>query len=168
MTALKATLARFRRRLAGQASAHEGVTAHVRRRVGFAHAATTASGLRISLDEPVAFGGTGRAPDPAEHLLAAVGASVSVTITAHAALSDVPIETIEVDLSAAIDAHEFFHPGSGGRQGLHSIEVHVAIRSAAPRKALAAVVRDALKVAPVLRSLRGRPRVRVSITAPKA
>jgi pyruvate dehydrogenase E2 component (dihydrolipoamide acetyltransferase) len=101
----------------------------------------------------------GEAPDPAEHLLAAVGSSVSVTFTAHAALLGVAVEKVHVSLAAEIDAHKFFHPDAAARAGLLDIHLKLIVSSSAPRAQVRRVLREALCVAPVLRSLKRLPRV---------
>lgn len=159
VTSLRDTLAAYARGIPRSGDASEPIQVDVVRQDGFLHRAGTTSGQTLVLDEPVAFGGHGSAPDPAECLLAAVGASVSVTVTAHAALRDVPIEGIHVGLGAVIDAREFFHPGSGGKPGLLNLTLTLTIRTGAPRKVVRATIRDALRVAPVLRTLKRMPRV---------
>jgi len=159
--ALRPVLEKFARDITSSGGAREAVSVEVMRIDGFRNEAVTPRGLKVCLDEPVNFGGKGEAPDPAEHLLAAVGASVSVTLTAHAALRDVPIDRVHVVLRAEIDGREFFRPGSGGMPGLLDIVMELTVRSSAPRAMVRALLRDVLRAAPVLRSLKRLPKVTI-------
>lgn len=49
-------------------------------------------------DEPTAFGGSDRGPDPYEHLLAAVGACTSMTIRMYANRKKWPLDDVEITL----------------------------------------------------------------------
>jgi uncharacterized OsmC-like protein len=116
----------------------------------------------VSLDEPVNFGGRGESPDPAEYLLAAAGASLSVTLTAHAALRGVELERVHVALRGEIDARPFFRPEARvGLPGVLNVEITLTVSTPAPRAAFREVLKMALAAAPVLRSLKRMPRVRV-------
>jgi len=52
-------------------------------------------------DEPTAFGGSNRGPDPYEHLLAAVGACTSMTIRMYANRKEWPLKDIQITLEHA-------------------------------------------------------------------
>lgn len=158
-TSLREALTAYRRGIAPVGDASESLRVEVVREGVFVHRAVMESGLTLVLDEPASFGGSGSAPDPAECLLAAVGASVSVTLAAHAALRNVPIDGIRIALDASIDARKFFYPGDDGKPGLADMTLRLMVRSSAPRGVLQATIRDALRVAPVLRSLKRKPRV---------
>jgi pyruvate dehydrogenase E2 component (dihydrolipoamide acetyltransferase) len=158
---LRDRLESFARQLAAADNPRERVSVTVSRQDGFQNEASTPRGLRISLDEPQDFGGRGEAPDPAEFLLAAIGASLSVTLTAHGELRGVAFESVQVDLGGEIDGAKFFEPGSRGAPGVLDMELTLTIATQAPRRAVQAVIRDALRVAPVLKSLKRVPKVRV-------
>lgn len=156
---LEQVLRRFEQAYARAPQSLGRVSCDVRRTAGFGNEALTPTGLRIVLDEPAEFGGSGRAPDPAEHLLAAVGASLSVTLTAHAALRGVPIDDVQVALDGFIDGKLFFDPASDGRPGVRDIRLKLTVTSRATLGALRALLRDVLRVCPVLRSLKRMPTV---------
>jgi len=141
----------------------EAVSARVVRLTRFSHTATTPRGLTIDIDEPVGFGGTGQAPDPAEYLLAALGASLSVTLTAHAAMRGLAIDHIEITTNARIHAPSFFKPRSGKRPGLLDIDVVVILTSSMTNPQARGVLAEAVRASPVLRSLKRRPRVNLQL-----
>jgi pyruvate dehydrogenase E2 component (dihydrolipoamide acetyltransferase) len=147
----------------------ETVAVTVARENTFTHRARTSRGLALVLDEPEHFGGTGQAPDPAEALLAALGASLSVTLTAHAALAEIDVLEVAVALSGDIDGRSFFDPrGAFQHGGLLDVRAAVTITSRAPRPRVRALLDDAVRASPVLRSLRRRPRVTLLLKRPEA
>lgn len=156
---LRATLIGFADTLLATAEPTEAVTVDVVRREGFQNEATTPAGIHILLDEPVHFGGRGEAPDPAQFLLAAIGASLSVTLTAHAAMRNVVVEYIAVSLSAAIDGRAFFHPGSGAPAGLLGLTATLTVHSPAAEAEFRALLADVLLATPVLQSLKQAPAI---------
>lgn len=134
----------------------------VDRIAGFANEASTPAGHIILLDEPASIGGGGAAPDPAEYLLAAVGASLSVTLTAHAAMRGLVLDHVRVDLTAVMDGRAFFRPGHG-TTGLVDCTLVLTVKSTAPAALLRMLVDDAVSVAPVLCALKIAPRIETRI-----
>lgn len=135
----------------------EQVSARVVRSTGFGNSGTGASGHSVAIDEPTAFGGGGQAVDPAELLLIAVGASLSVTLTVHAALQDIPLAGVSVALNGTLDAARFFNPSEAPGGGFFDVHIGIAIDSAASRATIDALVETALKASPVLRSIAAEP-----------
>lgn len=158
-TELAAILEGFRISLGAPDSPPVRVAVNLARRGRFLNEAAGASGQRVWLDEPVAFGGGGAHADPAEHLLAAVGASLSVTLTAHAALRELAVSAIEMELGAELDERSFFAPRTWSRAGLQGARITVAIRGALTRREAASLMAEAVRAAPVLRSLKRRPAI---------
>jgi hypothetical protein len=114
---LAETLRAFADRLYASGDGTADVKVAVSRQYRFTNLAA-AGGMALRLDEPVDFGGAGLAFDPAEALLAAAGASLSVTLTAHAALRSLAIADIRISLGAKIDGRSFFQPRDHPRAGL--------------------------------------------------
>jgi pyruvate dehydrogenase E2 component (dihydrolipoamide acetyltransferase) len=146
------------------AAAYEPVAARVLRCGRFTHQATTPRGLTLGIDERVGFGGTGQSPDPAELLLAAVGASLSVTLTAHAALRQQRIDHVDVALNGRLHGPSFFTPRLAFQPGLRDVEILIAVTSPLPRAEVRALLAEAVLASPVLRSLKRRPSVRLEYT----
>ena len=154
-------LSGFAREITTRDNPRERVAVEVTRRSGFQNSARSTGGLEILLDEPVAFGGRGEAFDPAEYLLAAAGASLAVTLTAHAALRGLRLDEVRVVLSGDIDGRLFFHPEGEGSAGLLETVVDLSVKGPMSRSTFSALLRDAWRVAPVIRSLNKLPRLRV-------
>jgi pyruvate dehydrogenase E2 component (dihydrolipoamide acetyltransferase) len=161
--ALATLLADVSAQMATGPDALEAVSVRVLRSARFSHTATTPRGLTLDIDEPVGFGGTGQAPDPAEYLLAALGASLSVTLTAHAAMRGLAIDHVEIATCAHIHAPSFFNPRSGKRPGLLDIDVVVILTSPMTKAQARGVLAEAVRASPVLRSLKRRPKVNLQL-----
>lgn len=144
----------------------EHVAAQVRRRGGFTNEGMAASGHRVILDEPVEFGGGGAAPDPAEAMLIAIGASLSVTLTVHAALAGIVLDEVEVALSGALDPARFFRPSSAAGGGIYDLKLSVGLAAREGEAALAAILNRAVQACPVLRSIDARPAIELSLREP--
>lgn len=139
----------------------EGVTASVTRRGGFQNDGASGSGHALLIDEPVSFGGRGEAPDPAELLLMAAGASLSVTLTAHAALRGLALDAVDVRLSADIDGAAFFLPGEG-EAGLLDIAIDLTVRAPIDRDVFDALLAEVMMVVPVIRTFNRAPALSVT------
>ena len=156
--ALTRTLRSFADRLLASGDGTAEISASVSRQDRFTNLAA-AGGMTLRLDEPVEFGGTGLAFDPAEALLAAVGASLSVTVTAHAALRALAIADIRIALCAKIDGRSFFRPRDHPKVGLLDTRIEVLIVSDDPPRHLRALFAEARRACPVLKSLKLRPKI---------
>ena len=110
----------------------------------------TFSGLKIVIDEPVIFGGTGSAPNPAEVALAALGASMEVTFRCYAEYLGVPVKSISVALSGALDSRGFFGTDPSIRCGFGPVEATVTVESSAPTEKLEQLLAHVNKCCPVL------------------
>ena len=155
---LKRDLLLFRTAFATAGGGKSPVSVTVDRRRQLTHVVTTPSGQTLRIDEPADFGGAGTTPDPAETLLGAIGASLSVTLTAYGALRDVSFDAVAVSLVASIDGSDFFEPGRG-EPGLLDLCITLDVQTTATRQAVDELLRDVLRTAPVLASLKARPSV---------
>lgn len=144
----------------------EVAAASVERTARFTNRALSGSGHGIPIDEPAEFGGTGQAPDPAELLLAAAGASLSVTLTAYAAMRGISLEGVQMDLRTRMSADSFLRPDGGAPAGVQDLEIDLRLRSAAPPAALRRLARDAARGSPVVKSLKRAPRISLAIEEP--
>lgn len=162
-TALGRAISDYAARVAASPSLREVVTVAVVRDSGFCNRATAGSGHVICHDEPVTFGGSGEAPDPAEALLAAIGSSLSVTITAHAALRGLAIHAVTSGISAWMSARSFFETDSEAPAGIQDAEIRVMVRSDEDPAALRTLVDDAVVASPVVASLRTPPRITLTV-----
>jgi len=86
----------------------------------------------IMVDEPPDLGGGDAAPFPIEVLLAALAGCVTNATATNAALFDVPIDGIELDMEAHMDARGFMGHDKSVRNGVTDINYTVTIQSPAP------------------------------------
>ncbi|WP_198021764.1 OsmC family protein [Mesorhizobium sp. WSM3224] len=120
------------------------------------------SGLALTIDEPVSFGGTGAAPNPAEVMLAALGASMEVTIRCYADFLGINVKSIGVELSAQMNSQGFFGTGEGVRSGFPAISATVKIVSDEQSEAISQLLTIAERCCPVLDNIRHPTEVALS------
>ncbi|MBA2431451.1 MAG: OsmC family protein [Chthoniobacterales bacterium] len=109
---------------------------------------------RLTVDEPVAVGGTDAAPGPYEYLLAALGACTSMTVGLYARTRKWPLENVEVSLR-----HQRIHAKDCAdcetKEGmLHRIELEVQLSGDLTPEQRAKLMEIAHKC-PVHRTLKG-------------
>ena len=112
------------------------------------------AGLKLVVDEPVEFGGTGTAPNPAEVMMAALGASIEVTLRCYAEWLTIDVGEISVDLAGALDNRGFFGADPSVRSGFPSISAAVRVTGTASRDELDALLAHVERACPVLETLR--------------
>lgn len=86
----------------------------------------------IMVDEPPDLGGGDCAPFPIEVVLAALAGCVTNATATNAALFDVPIDGIEMELEAHMDARGFLGHDKSVRNGITDINYTITIQSPAP------------------------------------
>ncbi|MFB6106265.1 MAG: 2-oxo acid dehydrogenase subunit E2 [Halobacteriaceae archaeon] len=116
-------------------------TAVARVTEGYAGTYRTAAG-EVAFDEPEAVGGEGRAPDPVEHLLGALGACLTVSVREMADRDGVGLEDVETRVA-----------GSPETGPLDAVEVTVTVASPAGDDAIDRVVEKAERACYVARAL---------------
>lgn len=82
----------------------------------------------ILSDYPVPSGGADKAPNPMEALLAALGSCVSAVYVEYAAMLEVPLEAVTVELTGEIDLRGLFNVADVG-SGFKNISYKVRIKS---------------------------------------
>lgn len=85
----------------------------------------------VMVDEPDILGGVDQAPNPIEVLLSALAGCVSGGIATNAEMFGVPIDSMEVELEADIDARGFLGHDDSVRNGVTDIRYTVTIQSPA-------------------------------------
>ncbi|WP_195908401.1 OsmC family protein [Novosphingobium sp. Gsoil 351] len=156
-------MADYQVRVAAGEAPPERVFVELSRERGFVNHGRTGSGHLVRIDEPADFGGEGDAADPAELLLAAVGASLSVTITAHAALRGLRIEGLDMRISAWMDPAAFFEFGGEARGGIRDLRIGLRMRSSEPANVLGKLVDQAAGASPVVTSLAIAPAIELEL-----
>lgn len=106
--------------------------------------------LEMAVDEPVVFGGTGAAPNPAEVALAGLGASIQVTLLCYASYLGVDVGDLRVKLSGALDSRGFFDIDPDAPVGFYQVDAHVSFSGKASSEELATLFALVEKCCPVL------------------
>ena len=107
----------------------------------------------ISVDEPPQLGGIDGAPNPVEVLLSAVAACVTAGLATNGALFDVPLDKIEIDLEADVDARGVLGHDKKVRNGVTDLRYTVTIESSAPEDKVKRVKETIDRKSPVLDTL---------------
>ena len=104
----------------------------------------------MTIDEPEAIGGTDRGPTPVEVILAALGSCQEITYRAYAAVLDISIDKISVELEGDIDFRGFFGVDDSIRPGFEQIRARVKLESDAPESEIERLRETVNKHCPVL------------------
>ena len=86
----------------------------------------------VMVDEPPELGGIDGAPNPVEVLLSALAGCVTAGIATNAQMFGVPIDGIDIELEADLDARGLLGHDKSVRNGVTDIRYTVTIQSAAP------------------------------------
>jgi uncharacterized OsmC-like protein len=86
----------------------------------------------VMTDDPPGLGGVDAAATPAETLVAALAGCVTSGIAANAAMFDVPVDGIEIDMEADINLNGMLGLDRSVRNGFSHIRYTVTIQSSAP------------------------------------
>jgi uncharacterized OsmC-like protein len=86
----------------------------------------------IMTDDPDVLGGVDSAPTPAETLVAALAGCLTSGIASNAALFDVPLDEIDIDMEADMDFRGLLGHDKSVRNGFSDIRYTVTIKSPAP------------------------------------
>jgi uncharacterized OsmC-like protein len=101
------------------------------RQVEGLHSEVSVRQFRLGVDEPPELGGSDRAPNPVEYVLAALGACQEITYRLYADALGIPLDGVSVKLSGAIDLRGFFAADDGVRPGFRDIAATVTLDSPA-------------------------------------
>jgi len=85
----------------------------------------------VSVDEPPFLGGADAAPNPVEVLLSALAGCVTAGIATNAEMFGVPIDAMEIELEADVDARGMLGHDKSVRNGVTDIRYTVTIQSPA-------------------------------------
>jgi uncharacterized OsmC-like protein len=88
----------------------------------------------VTADGPPGLGGVDAGPSPVEMVLAALGSCLTSGIAANAALFEVPIDALDVEMDAKIDLRGVFGHDRSVRNGFSEIAYTVTIQSSAPEE----------------------------------
>lgn len=86
----------------------------------------------IMVDEPEILGGVDGAPNPVEVLMSALCGCVTAGIATNAELFGVPLDAVEIEMEADLDARGMLGHDKSVRNGVTDIRYTVTIQSPAP------------------------------------
>ncbi|GEM_PF-1499936 len=115
-------------------------------------------------DEPEWLGGTNKAMAASEALLGAIGGCIAVGIAAQAALREVTVDELEIDVEGTIDLPAFF----GIREstsGYTAINVTIYIKCSAEGPLLDEILYRAVNLSPVVNTVRQPVDLRYTVKA---
>jgi uncharacterized OsmC-like protein len=115
----------------------------------------------IASDEPAGLGGTDRAPNPVEQLLASLGNCLAVGYAANASVAGITIRDLRIDLDGDIDLHTFLGLADGNA-GFSAIRASVHLDSDADEAAEAELHRKVAATSPVGHTLSRAVPVQIS------
>lgn len=117
----------------------------------------------IGSDEPEAIGGTDRAPNPVEQLLAALGNCYAVGYAVNASLAGIEIRSLDIDLEGDLDL-DVFMGLRGGQAGFTAIRVDVRLDADADEEALRRLHDSVIEGSPVAHTLSAPVPIDVTIS----
>jgi uncharacterized OsmC-like protein len=120
-------------------------------------------GFSVEVDEPVALGGTDKAPNPVEYALAALATCQEITYRLHADALGIPLDDVSVKFEGELDLRGFFAAAEGVRPGFQWIEGTVEFNSSATPEQLRHLKAVVDAHCPVLDLFRNATPVRVLI-----
>lgn len=120
--------------------------------------------VKSIIDEPISFGGTGLAPNPAETMMASVAASLEVTINCYASMRGIKIRNLSTKMKGCLDNRAFFGILGASRAGFPIVDFEIAIDCDATDEQLAELIDVAQKCCPVLDNLRNPTEVSLTTT----
>jgi uncharacterized OsmC-like protein len=109
----------------------------------------------ITSDEPSGLGGTDRAPNPVEQLLASLGNCLAVGYAANASVAGITIRDLRINLDGDLDLHTFLGlgPKADGHAGFSAIRVAVHLDTDADEAAVAELHKKVAATSPVGQTL---------------
>lgn len=116
----------------------------------------------VTLDVPVALGGTDTGPAPTEVVLLALAACVGGTLVDSATLEGIDVDGLEVTVDGEFDLRGAFGV-DGARPGLSGVSVTLRVRADVDDATLDEVGRESLRLSPTARSLTGAVPITVGV-----
>jgi len=107
----------------------------------------------IMIDEPPELGGQDSAANPVELLLVALGACQEIMYSAYAAVMDIPLDQVQVNLRGYLDLRGLFGMDENVPAGYQKIVFETRVDSPADPEALRNLVRTVERHCPVLDTL---------------
>jgi uncharacterized OsmC-like protein len=84
--------------------------------------------FEMGMDEPRSLLGLNTAPNPQEYLMAGLAGCMSVVFMAGAALMNIKIESLQIDIDGELDLTGFLHSDSDTTAGLPQIDYTIRVK----------------------------------------
>lgn len=123
---------------------------------------STARNFKVAMDEPKELGGTDKAMNPVELLLASLGGCMGISAAAFAGQCGVDLKGYSVDIEGNLDPDGFMGKDPSVRKGYQEIRCTMHIDSPSPKENIGKLVKMIEDRCPVSDTLTGVP---VTITA---
>ena len=120
----------------------------------------------IMSDYPVPSGGADTAANPMEMVLAALGSCVSAVYVEYAAMLDVPLEAVAVELTGEIDLRGLFNVADV-ESGFKNISYKVRLKTSAPEEKVRELIKLAGEHCPVSSTIKLPTAVAHEVTVEK-
>lgn len=85
--------------------------------------------FELDADEPLILAGHDQAPNPAEHLLNSLGACLTTSLVAHAAVRGIKLDEVEAELEGDLDLQGFLGISKDVPRGYTDIRVKFKVKS---------------------------------------
>jgi len=105
---------------------------------------------RLAADMPAKIGGTNTAPSPGVLGRGALASCLVIGLSRWAARLDVPLEALEVEVEADVDARGELGMSEEIRPGYGEVRYTISLRSSAPRERVAELIATAQRYSPYL------------------
>lgn len=104
------------------------------------------------MDEPTTLGGTDKAPNPVEYLIAAAGSCFAITFEVMASQQGIKLESVDVTIEADLNAAVFLGIEEGDGGILNPV-IKLKVKAGASQEQLTEIAHTALSKSPVLNSM---------------
>ena len=130
-----------------------------------ARARTTARSFTIETDEPAPLGGTDRAVDPMELLLASLGTCLTIGWVTQAAKRGIDFRDLRIEVSGEYDLRGYLAIDDLVRPGFSDIRYSVHVDTDAAPEALEELRREAERTSPMFDNIRRGAPIAGAVTA---
>lgn len=110
---------------------------------------------KVLIDEPENLGGTDKAPNPVEYLLAGLGGCINVLVVTFAEKFDVQIDDVQVHIEGDLNPDGFLGLDPNARPGYEEIRYEIKIDSPSPAENITELLNHVEKICPVKDTLEG-------------
>ncbi len=117
--------------------------------VSGAYSKTKIRDFMIECDEPFAYLGSNKVPNPVETVLAALGSCLAVGFAYSAAARDIKLESLDISLEGDLDLRGFLGASDDVRPGYQNIKVTCRIKSNASEEKLRELSEYVIRTSPV-------------------